>query len=340
MTGADDAAELVGTAAGAVTEDDAQASVGSGALAVSDPDTELTADDAAFVAQTKEGVYGTFTLGADGTWTYVLDNADADTNALGAQETATEQFTVQSGSGVQGVVVVTVTGADDAAVIGGDLAGEVTEDDASSETAMGTLTVRDPDTALAAMQREFTTRTEVAGEYGTFTLAANGEWTYELDNADADTEALVAGEMVTERFTVASADGTTGVVVVTVTGADDAAKIVGSVDFSVLAREHTSITIGKIRVVDPDDDVESRFRKQIFRGVYGDLLLTKTGLIQYSIVGDNPAVRALSVGEEATDRFSVWSVGGVVGEVVITVIGRDDAAQIADCVGGERWRWR
>ena len=135
---------MSGGLTGAVTEDDAQASVGSGALAVSDPDTALTADDAAFVAQTKEGEYGTFTLAANGEWTYELNNADADTEALVAGEMVTERFTVASADGTTGVVVVTVTGADDAARIRGHTADAVTEDDARKQ-AGGTPTVGDSD---------------------------------------------------------------------------------------------------------------------------------------------------------------------------------------------------
>ena len=91
---------------------------------MSDPD----ADQNAFTAQSSvAGTYGTFTLGADGAWTYTLDNADADTDALGAGETGTERFAVISTGGTRSEVVVTVTGANDAAVIGGVTTGAVTE---------------------------------------------------------------------------------------------------------------------------------------------------------------------------------------------------------------------
>ena len=89
--------------------------------------------------------------------------------------------------GTTAQVVVTVTGADDAAVIDGGLAGAVTEDAQQTETS-GTLTVSDPD----AGQSAFTAQTK-AGRYGTFTLGTDGEWTYTLHNADPDTDALGCG---------------------------------------------------------------------------------------------------------------------------------------------------
>jgi VCBS repeat-containing protein len=51
----------------------------------------------------------------------------------------------------------------------------------------------------------------------------NGNWTYNLDNAAANVQALGADDTVTDNFTVTSQDGTaTENVVVTVTGTDDA----------------------------------------------------------------------------------------------------------------------
>ena len=44
------------------------------------------------------------------------------------------------------------------------------------------------------------------GDYGSFSVGADGGWTYDLDPAAAD--ALPAGEVVTETFEVLSADGT------------------------------------------------------------------------------------------------------------------------------------
>ena len=231
VTGADDEAVIGGELTGSVMED-AQQTQASGTLDVSDVDTALTEGQRRFNAQTDvAGTYGTFTLGPDGAWTYTLHNTDEDTDALGAGEKETDTFAVASADGTTAQVMVTVTGADDAAVIGGELTGSVMED-AQQTQASGTLDVSDVDTALTEGQRRFNAQTDVAGTYGTFTLGPDGAWTYTLHNTDEDTDALGAGEKETDTFAVASADGTTAQVMVTVTGADDAAVIGGDLTAS------------------------------------------------------------------------------------------------------------
>ena len=145
-----------------------------------------------------------------------------DTDALAAGQTATDSFAVTSADGTAATVAVTVTGANDAASIGGDLTGAATED--AAETAA---------TRPADRERpgcgEDTVRGgegEVAGTYGTFSLDEDGSWIYRLDNADPDTDALTAGQTATDSFAVTSADGTAATVG-RGDGANDAAVIGG-----------------------------------------------------------------------------------------------------------------
>ena len=324
VTGSDDAAAIGGDATGAVTEDDATASTATGTLVVSDPDTELTAEQRKFTAQTAiQGTYGTFTLGADGTWTYTLDDADPDTDALGAGETDTDTFAVASAGGTTGQVVVTVTGSDDAAVIGGDATGSVTEDDATASTTGGKLVVSDPDTELTAEQRKFTAQTAIQGTYGTFTLGADGTWTYTLDDADPDTDALGAGETDTDVFAVASVGGTTGRVVVTVTGSNDAAAIGGDATGAVTEDDATASTAGgTLTVSDPDAGQDSFKAQAGVKGIYGTFTLGADGAWSYTLDDADPDTDALGAGETDTDVFAVASADGTTGEVVITVTGR------------------
>ena len=318
VTGADDAAVIGGDSTGAVTED-ADETEASGTLTVSDPD----ADQSAFTVQTKVGTYGTFALGEDGEWTYTLDNTDEDTDALGAGEKVTDTFEVTSVGGTTAQVEVTVTGADDAAVIGGDSTGAVTEDDASAATASGTLTVSDPD----ANQSAFTAQTDVVGTYGTFTLGEDGGWRYTLDNEAADTNALGSGEKVTDTFTVASVDGTTAQVVVTVTGADDAAVIGGELTGAVTEDAEETGASGTLTVSDPDAG-QSAFTAQTKVGTYGTFTLGEDGGWTYTLDNEAADTDALVAGQTETDTFEVSSVGGTVSQVVVTVTGADDAAVI------------
>ena len=81
----------------------------------------------------------------------------------------------------------------------------------------GTVTVTDSDGANTVQAQ-----TDKAGTYGTFSIKTNGEWEYELDNTDDDTNALAAGATAEDAFAIAAADGTAGTVTITVTGANDA----------------------------------------------------------------------------------------------------------------------
>ena len=60
-------------------------------------------------------------------WTYTLDNSNAAVQALNAGDTLTDSFTVTTVDGTAQVVTITITGANDAAVISGDTTGDVTE---------------------------------------------------------------------------------------------------------------------------------------------------------------------------------------------------------------------
>ncbi|MFM2111433.1 MAG: hypothetical protein RLZZ271_93, partial [Pseudomonadota bacterium] len=203
-----DVASITGTNAGGAVEDGAAIT---GQLSVSDVDAGQ-----AFV-QAQSGVagsYGSFAIDADGAWTYTINNSLAAVQALNAGEQVTETFTVTSADGTATKdVVVTVTGVNDAASISGTASGAVGEDAVLSTG--GVLTVGDVDAGQAQVQAQ----TGVAGAYGSFSIDADGNWTYTLDNANAAVQALTTGEQVTDTFTVTSADGSaTQDVVVTIDG--------------------------------------------------------------------------------------------------------------------------
>ena len=83
---------------GSVTEDVGVVAgnlVTGGALTVSDPD----AGESSFQAQSTAGAYGSFTLGADGVWSYTASNANPAIQALGRGDVLTETFSVRSADG-------------------------------------------------------------------------------------------------------------------------------------------------------------------------------------------------------------------------------------------------
>ncbi|MGY3943042.1 VCBS domain-containing protein, partial [Aeromonas tecta] len=70
----------------------------------------------------------------------------------------------------------------------------------------------------------FQPQTDIKGAHGTFTIDANGNWTYQLDNNDPVVQALKEGETLpSETFVVKSADGSAEhSVTVSITGTNEA----------------------------------------------------------------------------------------------------------------------
>ncbi len=161
---------------------------------------------------------GTFIIYADGTYSFNPGN-DFQHLAEGQPGQTSVWYTVSDGEGgtSQALLTVTVMGKNDAASIGGNSAGLVYED--SPVFASGKLTVSDPDANQSYVQPQ----AAVQGNYGTFTVDVNGNWSYQLNNALTVVQNLKAGETLTEDFTVLSQDGTaSSPVVVTIVGTNDA----------------------------------------------------------------------------------------------------------------------
>jgi VCBS repeat-containing protein len=223
VTGVNDPAQIGGETTGSVTKDTSPAAAGF--LSVSDPDinTITGVSQSIFQLQTDAPTnYGTFSLihAKSGTWIYTLNNNHPDVQALTAGQSLTDIVPVQTLDGTTANVTVTIHGAapppNTPATIGGDQSGTVTED--TVLTATGTLTVTDPDAGEAAFQAG-----TIAGSHGSLALEADGDWTYTLNNAAAAVQALNTGQSLPDTIVVASLDGTTANVVVTINGLDEPA---------------------------------------------------------------------------------------------------------------------
>ena len=135
--------------------------------------------------------------------------------------------------GTAQLVTITINGANDAAVISGTASGNVTEAGGvnngtpGTPTATGDLNASDVDNPADAWTA-VGTATASANGYGTFMIDAAGVWTYTLDDSNAAVEALNVGGTLTDSFTVATVDGTSQVISITITGANDAAVITGN----------------------------------------------------------------------------------------------------------------
>ena len=129
-------------------------------------------------------------------------------------------------------MTITINGTNDAAVISGVTNGAVVEAGGVANgtpgipTATGDLNSTDIDNPSDAWTAVDTATASTKG-YGTYTLTADGVWTYTLDNSNADVQARNVGQILTDTFTVFTVDGTSQVVTIIITGANDAAVISG-----------------------------------------------------------------------------------------------------------------
>ena len=153
--------------------EDSGSYVVSGTLAGVDPEGgSLT-----YNATTLSGLYGDLTLDtATGAYTYTMNNDHASVQALGADETLTETFSVSASDGTATTtesLSFTITGVSDT-TLAAPTAGALTEDE-STTTVTGTLSGTDPegDTLSYSIAGSI----EVDGSYtatGTYgTLAVN-----------------------------------------------------------------------------------------------------------------------------------------------------------------------
>lgn len=150
-------------------------------------------------------------------WTFDSGATAFDGLAAGDTLTLTYEITAEDTVGATGsrTIVIEIAGSNDPAAITGALTGTVR--DGAAAAVGGTLLVSDPD----RFEQAIIAKAATDGDYGTFAVDALGNWTYALADGNAAVTALDDGETLTERFDVASVDGTTAAVVVTIEGADE-----------------------------------------------------------------------------------------------------------------------
>ena len=140
--------------------------------------------------------------------------------ALNVGDTLTDRFVVTTIDGTAQLVIVTINGANDAAVITGDTtgslieAGGVANGTPGTEIATGHLNSTDVDNPDDAWN---VVGASLRGDnsFGSYTLTTTGVWTYTLDNSNAAVEALNVGQTLTDTFTATTVDGTAQLVTIT-----------------------------------------------------------------------------------------------------------------------------
>jgi VCBS repeat-containing protein len=181
---------------------------------------------------TQQGTYGSLVITPEGSWTYTLDDSRPATQTLTEGATVVDEFEVAYTDGLATnstlPVRITVTGANDPAVITGDTSGLTNEDQTRNPgpegiekglPATGILYSLDVD-GIDDLFEAVTVGTSALG-FGTYQVTSSGEWTYTLDNTNPEVQRLTAGDAPVDHFTVHAADGTAQIVSVTVIGQND-----------------------------------------------------------------------------------------------------------------------
>lgn len=155
--------------------------------------------------------------------------------------------------------------------------------------------------------------TLVTGIYGTLTLAANGVWTYVLNNADSDTNALAQGIVAQDIFNYTMRDSagatSSSTLTIAVSGSNDAPIVATAIaDQTATEDEPFSFTVATNVFVDADR---------------GDSLV-----LSATLANGDPLPAWLTFNPE-TSVFSGMPLDGDVGEIDVRVTATDSSSAMA-----------
>ncbi|WP_341674743.1 VCBS domain-containing protein [Niveibacterium sp. SC-1] len=329
------------------------------------------------------GVYGVLVVGADGSYVYRADPSNPVVQALGPRDFVTETFTyrIRDEGGLTDTAELTiiVRGQNSAPVAGNDTALAVEAGGVANTTPgqdpAGNVLGNDSDVeadalAITAIRtgRESGTGTDgqianaLRGQYGTLTMGADGNWSYVLDNALPEVEALrTAGQTLTDFFTYtvediygASDQAELRVVISgrndTPTGTNDAAVAIeagGTANRTpgldpqgnVLANDLDvdGVAYGETHAVlsVANDSGVIAAAGEALQGRYGSLMLNVDGSYQYIVDNSNPAVQALRTAGEVLHESFTYQFSDQAGAIAsatlaIEIHGADDAPVAVD----------
>ncbi|MBD1570425.1 VCBS domain-containing protein, partial [Aliivibrio sp. S10_S31] len=333
VTGSNDGPVISGTDTGAVVED--TVAEASGQLEATDADVN---DTATWSVTDSAGVYGSLTVDATGKWTYVLDNTLTDTQAISNGEVKTETFeiVVDDGNGgtVTHTVTVEVTGTNDLPEITDTSVTTGAVEHRTTESATGDLILEDVDTLDTHI---WTVEANSNDDLGTFSVDANGKWTFDLNTNSASVIALGVGETLDITYVVQVEDNHGGIdsqeVTITVTGSNDGPVISGT-DTGAVVEDTVAEASGQLEATDADVNDTATWSVTDGTGVYGSLTVDSTGKWTYVLDNTLTDTQAISNGEVKTETFEIvvddGNGGTVTHTVTVEVTGTNDLPEITD----------
>ncbi|RRH92009.1 hypothetical protein EH240_31535 [Mesorhizobium tamadayense] len=311
------------TAIGNVLSNDTDADDGQASLVVSAvrTGTESGSGNAGTVGSALVGTYGSLILHADGTYTYTLDNTDADTNALAQGVTVTEVFTytVRDPHGLTDTaqLTITLTGTNDAPTAVAD-----TNAGLEDSTITGSVAANDGDVDDGALL----TYAQVGSVAG-LTINADGSYSFDASNAAYQHLAEGATLPVVASYTVTDEHGASAssTLTITLTGTNDAPTAVADTNAGL---EDSTIT-GSVAANDGDvDDGALLTYAQV--GSVAGLTINADG--SYSFDASNAAYQHLAEGATlpVVASYTVTDEHGASASstLTITLTGTNDAPDV------------
>ena len=331
--------------------------------------TAIITDGTGVAGSGVAGSYGTLVIAADGTYTYT---ASATNNiAYGATGTDTFTFTTRDDETNTdanyaydaGQITFTV-GSSISLVADTDTVDEdgiITVADGDAEDVLGDDTADTNGLVVTTVTSNNTSNSDAAGsavlgQYGTLTLEADGSYVYNTSSVTA-TDALTAGQQVTDVFTYEADGGATSTLTITVTGlgplaandtgaVNEDATITGTGTVSgtgVLGNddnggasyesEHSTLRVTQAKLDGGSYTTVSSGSSADISGTYGTLTLYSTG--QYSYTPNNSTAQALDDGATATETFVYEikddaDVNASTANLVFTITGVNDVIVAVD----------
>jgi len=315
------------------------------------------------IGQALPGTYGTLTVNANGSYTYVADQDAADNLATGATATDVFTYTVSDGTDTDTAqITITVTGINDNDPVAVNDTDTVSRDATISRDAGSAYDIDSDDTdadndSLSITEirvgqsegggRSGTIGSALIGQYGTLTLNSNGSYTYAADNDSINT--LKRGESVIEYFNYTVSDGTntdTAVIAITINGIsdppvpiDDTLTIDGGVtvtkeDSESLVANDTdpdgdTLTVDSIRTGQESGTGTTGTIGSPLTGTYGDITVNQNGSYTY----DANNAKSLNPGETVTEYFTYTATDtetSVPAQITITVTGVNDPPEVTN----------
>jgi len=197
-------------------------------------DTDVDSLQSAFTAtaQVVVGTYGTLTLLADGSYSYVIDDANPTVDALnmGANVSEVFNYTMNDNNPTDpkssnSTLSITIDGTNDAPVAVVDV-DSGTEGTAITPSVPVTGNVLTNDTDVDNVLGDFSATAEVTvGDYGTLTMLADGSYSYVINDLNPAVDGMTTGDTLVDVFNYTMSDGSknsNSTLSITINGANDA----------------------------------------------------------------------------------------------------------------------